>query len=128
MLRDGDWDDDDELLGKIAYTAFHEIFLHALPDLRAASAGAQSRTEQEDHQIILMPPDETNPLHRAIKTVLPHLPAEIRQYFLDAYVHNVEEQNPRTVGVDDQAAGQWCELLNEHLDDLDSPFWRADPV
>ncbi|MBD1599114.1 hypothetical protein [Pseudomonas typographi] len=125
LIPSDDWEDDYEMHGMIAFTAFHEAFLHALPDLRTASRGAPGTTEQQDHDIILMPPDETNALHQAVKAALPSIPEHIKQYFLDAYVDDVGEEKSTNDRADEQATEQWHQQLSAHLNNLDSDFWRG---
>lgn len=127
LILSDDLDNDHELHGKIAYLVFHEIFLHALPDLRTASFGEPSTTEQEDHDIMLVPPDETNALHQAVKAILPGIPENIKQYFLDTYVDDVEVEKSRNDSVDEKAAEAWHQLLDSQLNNVDSAFWSARP-
>lgn len=113
------------MLGMTAFTVFHEIFLHALPDLRAANFGAAKTTEKQDHDIILIPADESNAFHQSVKAVLPGIPVELRQYFVDAYVDDVRLEKERNTGVDAVAAERWYQLLNTHSNDLTSAFWST---
>lgn len=125
LITDIDWNDDIEMQGMILFTVFHEVFLHALPDLRTLASGENCTTEQEDHDVILIPPNNSNPLFCAVKQVLPQMPECLRQYFLDAYVNEVEGEIFRNDRVDKQAVEQWYEVLNSNLTDINSPFWRA---
>ncbi|MBW5413579.1 hypothetical protein [Pseudomonas sp. MAG002Y] len=125
LIASEDWNQDFEMHAMIAFTVFHEIFLHALPDLRTASYGMNPTTAQQDHDIILIPPNESNLLHQAVKQILPQIPPHIKQYFLDSYVTDIEEEKDRNDHIDVPTTEQWYQLLNSQANDLDSPFWHA---
>ncbi len=125
LIPDIDWNDDIEMHGMILFTVFHEAFLHALPDLRTASSGAERTTEQQDHDVILIPADNKNLLHRAVKQALPEVPEHLQQYFLDAYVSDVEGEIFRNDHIDEQASERWYDLLDSNLANINSPFWRS---
>jgi hypothetical protein len=125
LIPNEDWDQDFEMHAMIAFTAFHEIFLHALPDLRTANCGMNPTTMQQDHNIILMPPNESNLLHQAVKKVLPKIPDHLKQYFLDSYVTDVQEEIDRNDRIDLTTTEQWYQQLNSQANDMDSPFWHA---
>lgn len=125
LIASEDWDQDFEMHAMIAFTVFHEIFLHALPDLRTASYGMNPTTAQQDHDIILIPPNESNLLHQAVKQILPQIPTHIKQYFLDSYVTDIEEEKDRNDHIDVPTTEQWYQILNSQANDLDSPFWHA---
>ncbi|MFU9138864.1 hypothetical protein [Erwinia tasmaniensis] len=122
----GDWKDDFEMHGMIVFTAFHELFLHALPDLRAASHGVDTTSEQDDHDIILFPPHEGNLFYQAVKSVLPGIPSHIKQYFLDSYLDDIEQEVQRAENAPEiEALEQWCDVIKENINRPDNPFWNA---
>ncbi len=111
--------------GMMAFFILHEVFLHALPDLRTATCRADPTTADQDHHIILSPPNETNALHRAIKTVLPGIPNAMKQGFLAAYLDNVEDQINENPHVDTAAATRWQQSIEAHVNNPGSAFWSA---
>ncbi|WP_128178768.1 hypothetical protein [[Pantoea] beijingensis] len=122
-----EWQDDHEMQGMLAFTTFHELFLHALPDLRAANHGVDTTSEQQDHAIILSPPTEENIYHQTVKSVLPHIPPHIKQYFLDAYLDDVAMEMERTMsGHDENDIMQWLAVLEKNIEHPNSTFWKAE--
>lgn len=125
VMPDIEWANDLDMHGMIAYTVFHELFLHALPDLRNHYYQRPETTEDQDHWIICSPPNGSNLLHQAIKSVLPHLPVHLKQFFVDAYIGDVmEEQSLMLAGDDKTALMAWGQELDRQSHDLDSAFWQ----
>lgn len=75
--------------------------------------------------MLLIPPDESNAFHRAVKQVLPHLPSHLQRPFLRFYIADVDE----TIATGQyrgsaQAANSWRNTLCSWAEHPQSDFWR----
>jgi hypothetical protein len=111
-----------------AVTLTHELFLHAIGDLKFLDESGPYKTQDEDHALIYTPASNSNAYLQVIRQVLARLPdnRDLKKEFLHEYCRDVSLYVRDDDGnIQDPEVAAWLKQLEQAANDPDDAIWTG---